>query len=158
MSETLTKEQKRLETRRRWYLANKPLLQEKAKTPEAKQKRKDFIQKFYQDRPWYSAFVYAKRKCRDVKHVQFSKEGQLGIKFELTYKEALAIWQRDTQTGTFKKPYLQRIDLNKNYTADNVQFVEKYLEKPQTTETQSQVEEKPLDVVESQERPEESKV
>lgn len=118
------KASKYTDTRKSYYERNKEAISQKRKTPENRAKMAQFRKTRKERLPWCDAVNYSIRKCNSPKHSQYSKEGGVGIKFELNQNELSQLWERDNAVS-FKKPYLDRDDKTGNYTFLNCRFIEK---------------------------------
>ena len=127
----LSKKERVRQTRAAYYQRNKEKQKEHRRQPEIAIKLKEAIAKYRQKFPWLTAYYYAKRKCEDQKHIGYSKEGRLGIKFEITREQMQEVWNRDNGSN-LNRPILQRIDSTQNYTVDNVRFVQRQNKKEYT--------------------------
>lgn len=76
--------------------------------------------------PWCRHVEFARRRCTDTKHRDFSFYGGKGIKVELTTAEARVLWERDG-AAAMRTPSLDRIDPEEDYTVANCRFIEKSL-------------------------------
>ena len=70
-------------------------------------------------RPWLRLLASIKARCHNKKHHYFKR----GIKNFLTENEIKSIWLRDN-AYSLKKPSIDRIDGNGNYTKDNCRIIE----------------------------------
>ena len=77
--------------------------------------------------PWVRYVEYARRRCSTEsdprKNPWWPFYGAKGIKCSLTGKQLEHIWRRD-EAWKLKKPSLDRIDPTKDYSFDNVRFIE----------------------------------
>jgi hypothetical protein len=75
------------------------------------------------EKPWESHFYHAKQRCTNPNNDQYHNYGGRGICFNITMKDVKALWLRDNAKN-MKKPSLDRIDNDLDYTFDNCQFME----------------------------------
>lgn len=87
-------------------------------------KEEDRRAKWRRLHPWARYVEWARRRvnCTDPDK-WFPNYGAKGVTCTLTAKELEVIWHRDG-AAKMRKPSLDRIDSNGNYTATNVRFVE----------------------------------
>lgn len=80
-------------------------------------------QRYHKRKPWVRYICWARRRCRDVRSKWYPYYGAKGIICDLTAAQAEVIWYRDGG-GELRRPSLDRINSDGNYTADNVRFIE----------------------------------
>lgn len=85
-----------------------------------RKKYKIFKQKF----PWYGSYKHAKERCNNPNDNRYYCYGARGIKFELSKKDFIFLWERD-KAYLMKYPSIDRIDNNGNYCLENCRFIEK---------------------------------
>jgi hypothetical protein len=81
------------------------------------------VAKFRLNNPWHRPLEYAKRRCSDPKHREFSRYGGRGIKCFLTKQQAIELFIRD-QAHLLERPSLDRIDPDGHYSFENCRFIE----------------------------------
>lgn len=70
-------------------------------------------------KPWLRAYRAAKYRCSSPSHEYFKR----GIKFYMTEEHFEILWKRD-KAHLMKRPSIDRIFNNKDYTFDNCQYME----------------------------------
>lgn len=73
--------------------------------------------------PWYRNWQSAKQRCNNPNSSGYEFYGGRGISCELSKFDVRFLWDRDNAAG-MKRPSLDRIDSDKNYTLDNCRFLE----------------------------------
>ena len=73
--------------------------------------------------PWFAPYDNAKTRCTNPKNISYKNYGGRGIDCELSLKEAKELWFRDN-ADSMKRPSLDRIDNDGNYSAKNCRFIE----------------------------------
>jgi len=74
--------------------------------------------------PWYVSWLKAKERCNDKNHYKYHRYGGRGIQMNLSQKGMTFLWKRD-KGGLLKKPTLDRIANDGNYTLSNCRFIER---------------------------------
>jgi hypothetical protein len=77
----------------------------------------------YEKRRFYSLLYSIKQRCENKKCLGFYWYGRRGIKNELSMGDIHYLWKRD-KACKLKKPSIDRIDNDGNYTIANCQFIE----------------------------------
>lgn len=73
--------------------------------------------------PWISHYKAAYQRCLNPKNKCYNSYGKRGIKFLITRNEVKRLWFRD-KAFLQKKPSIDRIDNDGNYTFKNCRFIE----------------------------------
>lgn len=73
--------------------------------------------------PWLMNLRAARERCSNKNHACYLRYGGRGIKCFLTKEEIKTIWFRD-KAFEMKRPSLDRIDNDGNYTLSNCRFLE----------------------------------
>jgi len=117
--------QKNISKQRKYYLENREKILEKKKMYGIKnqQKRKLYVKKLKEDRPWRSSYFNAKNRCVNRQGQNYKTYGGRGIRFLLSEEEIKILWFRD-KAYTMKRHSLDRIDNNGNYEFSNCRFIE----------------------------------
>ena len=78
-------------------------------------------------KPWVRFVEWARRRCNDMdpKGPNYWHYAAKGIVCKITAVDLELIWERDGAV-LMSRPSLDRVDAKKNYTTDNVRFVEWY--------------------------------
>ena len=97
-------------TRKEYYYKNKIKIQKQQKLIHLKN-------------PWITHLYDATKRCNNPKNISAKYYFDKGIKCELNKKEIKELWFRD-KAYLMKKPSIDRIKSNLNYTFDNCQFIE----------------------------------
>lgn len=79
--------------------------------------------KYIKDNPWYKHLKSARKRCNNIKNSSYEWYGGLGIKCLLILKEVKELWFRD-KAYLMKRPSIDRIKSDKDYTFDNCRFIE----------------------------------
>lgn len=110
---------------RHHYLLHKKDILEKCRAYKEKNpERVKIIKKRYVNtHPWYRHLEAAKRRCNNPKTNKYYLYGGKGIRCLMNTNEIREIWFRD-EAFNLSFPSIDRIDSNKNYTKDNVRFIE----------------------------------
>lgn len=88
-----------------------------------KKYKTDYAKQWVKNHPWDSSYNRARIRCIDLNHKAYKWYGGKGIKFLITKEEIEEIWFRD-KAYLMKKPSIDRLDANKDYTYKNCQFLE----------------------------------
>jgi len=80
--------------------------------------KNNYRKNIYKNKPWLRTFENIRKRCTYKKHPYFWR----GVELHLTEAEIKFLWERD-KADTLKKPSIDRIDGNKNYTLDNCRFI-----------------------------------
>lgn len=72
---------------------------------------------------WISSWENAKQRCCNSKNPDYQWYGKRGIQFLLTLQDVKYLWFRD-KANLMKRPSIDRINNNKNYTLKNCRFIE----------------------------------
>jgi hypothetical protein len=75
------------------------------------------------ENPWHLTYVNIQKRCENPKSKVYKNYGGRGIKNELTHADLKILWNRDN-AGTMKRPSIDRIDNDKNYTLENCRYIE----------------------------------
>ena len=78
---------------------------------------------YHAKNPWMKHQHFAKQRCNYKNNISYRRYGGRGIKFLLTKEEMKFLWFRD-KAHSLKKPSIDRIDNDKNYTLNNCRFIE----------------------------------
>lgn len=73
--------------------------------------------------PWINSYKNARARCNNFNREDYKNYGGRGIKFLLTFEEFGILWNRDN-ASLMKKPSIDRIDNNSDYTFENCHFIE----------------------------------
>ena len=73
--------------------------------------------------PWWKSYSGAKQRCENPNSHNFKRYGARGIKFEITPEQMNELWLRD-KAHLMKKPSIDRIDNDGNYSFENCRFLE----------------------------------
>jgi len=73
--------------------------------------------------PWLKTLSNVRQRCSNPNFPKYKNYGGRGIKAEITSKEIKDLWFRD-KAYEMKKPSIDRLDSNKNYTFDTCRFIE----------------------------------
>ena len=92
------------------------------------QRSKKYIQKRNIERPWVKHLLTARRRCNNPNYKYYKNYGGRGIKYLITEEEIKVLWFRD---GAYlmKKPSIDRIDNDGDYTVENCRFLENKINK-----------------------------
>ncbi len=106
---------------RKWYLSHKTEVRAYSKKWESKNKerRKMYNIRHRTKNPWIKYYEYAKFRC-NTKNKYYKDRG---IKFLMTQEDFKTLWIRD-KAWLLKRPSVDRIDNNGNYTLENCHFME----------------------------------
>jgi len=74
-------------------------------------------------KPWLNTLKYIKARCNNHNKDNYNSYGGRGIKCLINAKELKKLWYRDN-AYLMKKPSIDRIDSNDNYTFNNCQYLE----------------------------------
>lgn len=85
--------------------------------------RKKYRLNYKNKYPWMKSYFNARERCNNKTNNRYSFYGKKGIKFLLTKEEIKEIWVRDS-AHLMKRPSIDRIDNNGDYTLENCQFIE----------------------------------
>lgn len=77
-------------------------------------------------KPWVRLLEYARRRCSDREHKSFGSHGARGVKVTLTAAQVEILWHR-AAASKMQKPSLDRIDPGADYTFENCQIIEHFL-------------------------------
>lgn len=72
---------------------------------------------------WETSYVCLKSRCNNPNATGYKRYGGRGIKCLISKKEVQKLWFRD-KAYLMKRPSIDRIDNDGNYTYDNCQFIE----------------------------------
>jgi len=81
------------------------------------------LQLWKKENPWCRFYYGAKARCNDPKEMTYYLYGGRGIKFLLLLKDFEFLWKRD-KADKLKRPSIDRIDSNADYSLDNCRFIE----------------------------------
>lgn len=85
--------------------------------------REETLNKYINSHPWWSIYFNIKARCNNKKHPRYIRYGARGIKCFLTLDIVKELWFRD-KAYEMKKPSIDRIDNDGNYTFANCKFIE----------------------------------
>ena len=88
-----------------------------------KKKHNLYMKEYYKLYPWKFYHNKIKTRCENPKSDKFKYYGGKGIKNQLTIEDVKFLWFRD-KAYLMKKPSIDRIKSDKNYTLDNCRFLE----------------------------------
>lgn len=78
---------------------------------------------FYAKNPWYRHWQSAKQRCNNPKASSYEYYGGRGIRCLLTQEEIAFLWFRD-KAAKLRRPSLDKIDSDMDYTVANCRFIE----------------------------------
>lgn len=78
---------------------------------------------YRKNNPWYSIYCDIKTRCNNLNFIGYEYYGGRGIKCLITLLEVKQLWFRD-KAYFMKKPSINRIDNDGDYTFDNCEFLE----------------------------------
>jgi len=87
------------------------------------EKKKEGVKKWEAKNPWYFSCKHARARCNNPNHKCYKRYGGRGIKMLLLLQDVKELWLRD-RAFEMKKPSLDRVDNDKNYTVENCRFIE----------------------------------
>lgn len=79
--------------------------------------------KYLKKNPWMVAYTGAKNRCNNPRNHAYARYGGRGIRFLLTKEQIKILWLRD-KAQQMRKPSIDRIKNDKDYTLDNCCFIE----------------------------------
>jgi len=88
-----------------------------------KEHSREYHRKIRLETPWAFHLQYAKQRCNDPNTCNYKWYGGKGVKLNLTMDEMKKLYLRDN-AGDMKRPTIDRIDSNSNYTFGNCRFLE----------------------------------
>lgn len=123
-----------------YYLKNKDRIKKTVKKWREAHKEyyKEFDKKYYQEHkkrmnknskeyrklnPWQGHHHHAEQRCNNSNHDKYKYYGGKGIKMLMTSKDFKSLWFRD-KAYLLKRPSIDRINNDGNYTLKNCQFIE----------------------------------
>lgn len=74
-------------------------------------------------RPWYSHWELSRSRCNNKNNPCYKYYGKRGIKCFLSKEDIVFLWKRD-RGDLLKRPSIDRIDNDGNYTLENCRFIE----------------------------------
>lgn len=83
----------------------------------------EYNRRYYKIRPWLRFYKHIERRCNSVKHISYPDYGGRGIKNLLTKEDVKILWFLD-EAYDLKRPSIDRIDSDGNYTIENCRFIE----------------------------------
>lgn len=100
---------------RAYYLKRKP----EYANPEYKNRVIQIRKKFYENNPWVKYYESARNRCRYPQYGYVQK----GIKLQMVREDFKELWFRD-KAWLLKRPSVDRINNDLNYTKSNCRFIE----------------------------------
>ncbi len=76
--------------------------------------------------PWKYTLKRIRTRCNNPNSKDYPKYGGRDIKCEITSEDLEFLWLRDN-ASKMKKPTIDRMNNDKNYTIDNCQYIENYI-------------------------------
>jgi hypothetical protein len=73
--------------------------------------------------PWFKTYRRIENRCHWKRHQAYKYYLGKGIENELTVDQLKIIWERDC-ASRMKRPSIDRIDPNKNYSFENCRYIE----------------------------------
>lgn len=73
--------------------------------------------------PWYVTLCAIRQRCNRISNCNYKYYGGRGIKCSLTIEDVKYLWLRD-KAKLMKKPSIDRIHNNGNYSLHNCRFIE----------------------------------
>lgn len=73
--------------------------------------------------PWMSSLQHIRDRCRNTRHHNYHRYGGRGIKNLLSVTDIKFLWMRD-DADSMKKPTVDRINVDGNYSIENCRFIE----------------------------------
>jgi hypothetical protein len=98
------------------------------------------LKEYYKQYPWKRIFQSIKSRCNNKNVSSYKDYGERGITCLITVEEIKILWFRD-KAYSMKKPSIDRIDNDGNYTFENCRFIEMGLN---VTERNKRVSSKPI--------------
>ena len=120
---------KRKEQQRECYTKHKEEILEKQKEyyidhrEERNEYQREYDRRKRVEMPWVTHFTSAKQRCTNPSHTAYKYYGGKGIEFKLTMEEVWYLYERDNAKD-MKKPSIDRIYGDSNYTFGNCRFIE----------------------------------
>ena len=78
---------------------------------------------WYKNHPWIITYTQSQQRCNNPKHKFYKYYGGRGIKMLMKPNDLKYLWFRD-KVYLMKKPSIDRINNNGNYTLKNCQYIE----------------------------------
>ena len=88
-----------------------------------KEERRLQKKSYYYSHRWLYSRVRAKQRCNNENSTGYKYYGGKGVKFLITAKEVKHLWDL-YNAKDMRKPSIDRIDSNGDYTLDNCRFIE----------------------------------
>ena len=88
-----------------------------------KEKQRIRVKKYLNKNPWMKSLIYIRARCNNPNKQWYELYGGRGIKCAITGKELKELWFRD-KAYEMKKPSIDRINTNGNYSLENCQYLE----------------------------------
>lgn len=117
------------EYNRKYYCAHEETLKERHRKYYQENKEalkthsREYRRKIKLERPWVAHFRNAKQRCNDPGSLNYKYYGGKGIKFKLTVGKIKTLYLMDNAKD-MKKPSIDRIYNDGNYTFGNCRFIE----------------------------------
>ena len=100
------------EYQQKWYKKNKL-------------KKDKQVRNYYKTHPWVRVYSDIKQRCTNKNHKWYHRYGGRGIKCEIVVEELKELWIRD-KAYLMKRPSIDRINNDGDYTFENCEFIGGY--------------------------------